>query len=235
LRAKEAELVIEAEAVRTRIAEYPDLLHDARTRAVYAKPNVRPGSELNGEVAKITARERKDLAALNGLEGDLSAVRAVIATEAARVQEEETAEARAQLSALHEKEEATWKQAGELLGDLAEVWNAYTELTTQAGRFAHENGLNATEALAVSPAPASFRAWLLLLHQASTDADVRAEPFTEQLIDSGIFRTESGELIADVRPAGTRQVEVRRKLDYGDRLYDLIPDLRNVVATMASV
>lgn len=123
---------------------------------------------------------------------------------------------------------------GKLLGDLAEVWNAYTELTTEAGRFAYENGLDASEALAVTPAPASFRAWLLLLHQASTDADVRAEPFTEQLIDSGIFRTGDGELVADVRPAGTRQVEVRRKLDDSDRLYDLIPDLRSVVATIAS-
>jgi hypothetical protein len=32
-----------------------------------------------------------------------------------------------------------------------------------------------------------------------------------------------------LRPAGTRQVEVRRKLDYADRLHDLIPDLRSIV------
>jgi hypothetical protein len=49
------------------------------------------------------------------------------------------------------------------------------------------------------------------------------------LIDSGIFGTESGAVVADVRPASTRQVEVRRKLDYADRLHDLIPDLRSVV------
>jgi hypothetical protein len=33
----------------------------------------------------------------------------------------------------------------------------------------------------------------------------------------------------NVRPAGTRRVEVPRKLDYADRLHDLIPDLRSIV------
>src|SRR2546430_1781473 len=136
LRAKEAELAIEVEAVRARIADYPDLLHDARSRAVYAKPNVRPAAELNGEVAKITARERKDVAALNGLQGDLSAVRSVINAEAARLAEEETAEARAQLEQLHKREEGVWTKAGELISALAGVWNELVEVVEEESRVA---------------------------------------------------------------------------------------------------
>jgi hypothetical protein len=120
---------------------------------VYAKPNVRPGAELNGEVAKITARERKDLAALTGLEGDLSAVRSVIAIEAARVAEEETAEARAQLTEFHEKEEAIWKQAAELFGELAGAWNAYVTLAEEEDKFANVSRLEGPGVLAVEPAP----------------------------------------------------------------------------------
>lgn len=62
-----------------------------------------------------------------------------------------------------------------------------------------------------------------------TDNEVRLEPHEEQLIDAGTFGTEHGGVVYDVCPAGTRQIEVRRKLDYADRLYDLIPDLRSVV------
>jgi len=235
LRAKEAELAIEVDAVRARIAEYPELLHDARSRAVYAKPNVRPGSELNGEVAKITARERKDLAALNGLEGDLSAVRSIIAVEAARVAEEETAEARAQLTEFHEKEQAIWKQASELFGELADAWNTYVTLAEEEDKFASGNRIEGPGVLAVEPAPLTFRSFLLLLLTASTDADVRAEPFTEQLTDIGAFGrrddqgNDIGGAVYEVRAAGTRQVETRRKLDYGDRLYHVVPDLRSVV------
>jgi hypothetical protein len=84
-------------------------------------------------------------------------------------------------------------------------------------------------ALAVVPAPLSFKSFLLLLHTAATDPEVRLEPYEEQLIDAAAFRTDHGGVAYDVRPAGTRQVEVRRKLDYADRLHDLIPDLRSVV------
>jgi hypothetical protein len=247
LRAKEADLAIEVDAARARIAEYPELLHDARSRAVYAKPNVRPGSELNGEVAKITAGERKDLAALNGLEGDLSAVRSVIAVEAERVAEEETAEARAQLAELHEKEEMTWKRAGKLLGDLASVWNAYVDLAEEEDRFATANGLEGSGVLAVEPTPATFKAFLLLLHQASTDETVRSEPHTEQLVDSGIYgrRDEHGNAfldkdgrdiggaIYDSRVVGTRTIETRHRLDARDVLFNVVPDLRSVVRALS--
>jgi predicted RNase H-like nuclease (RuvC/YqgF family) len=103
---QETRLSGEVEAARARIAEYPALLHDARSRAVYSKPNIRPGAELNGEVAKLTAKEKKDVASLQSLEQDLSAIRSVLAIEAQRVSEEATAKASRQLAELHEQEEA---------------------------------------------------------------------------------------------------------------------------------
>ena len=222
LRAKEAELAIEVEAVRARIADYPDLLHDARSRAVYAKPNVRPGAELNGEVAKITARERKDVAALNGLQGDLSAVRSVINAEAARLAEEE----------LHKREEGVWTKAGELISALAGVWNELVEVVEEESRVATSNRLEAPGVLAVEPVPATFKSFLLLLHVAATDPAVRAEPHVQELTDTGIFWSRDEALpgaVYDTRPAGTKTTDVRRRLDEHDRLFHLTPDLRSVV------
>jgi hypothetical protein len=219
LRAREAELAVAVDETRSRISRYPALLHDVRSRAIYAKPNVRPGAELNSEVSKLNAKERKDLAALNGLEGDLSAVRSVISVEAARVAEEETAVARAQIQELHAKEEAIWEQAGELVGELATVWNSFAALAEEEDRFATANGLDGSGALAVVPAPLSFKSFLLLLHTAATDPEVRAEPHEEQLIDAGAFRREHGGVVYDVRPAGVRQVDGRRKLDYNHKLF----------------
>jgi hypothetical protein len=239
LRAKEAELAIAVDEARTRLAAYPEQLHDARSRAIYAKPNVRPGAELNGEVGKITARERKDLAALNGLEGDLSAVRSVIAVEAVRVAEEETAAARAQQAEYHDQEEAVWKCGSELFAALADVWNELVEIIETEDRFAQANGLDAAGALAVTPAPESFKAWLLLLHQASTDAEVRSELHTEQLVDSGVYgrRDEHGNDIGgavyDTRVVGIRTLETRRRLDERDVLYHVVPDLRGVVRKLS--
>jgi hypothetical protein len=239
LRAKEAELAIEVDAAHARIAEYPQLLHDARSRAVYAKPNVRPGAELNGEVAKITARERKDLGALNGLEGDLSAVRSVIAVEAARVAEEETAAARAQQAEYRDQEEAVWNRAGELIGELATVWNDYVQVAEEEDRLAQASGLAGSGILAIEPAPSTFKAFLLLLLSASTDADVRSEPHTEQFVDSGIYgRRDSdgndiGGAVYDTRIVGTRTRETRRRLDERDVLYHVVPDLRSVVRKLS--
>src|SRR2546427_4528764 len=88
LQARESELAIAVEEARARIAAYPDQLHEARSRAIYAKPNVRPGAELNSEVAKLNAKEKKDLDGLRALEADLSACRGVLAIEAQRVTEE---------------------------------------------------------------------------------------------------------------------------------------------------
>ena len=49
------------------------------------------------------------------------------------------------------------------------------------------SGLEGSGVLAVELTPSTFKAFLLLLLSAATDADVRSEPFTEQLVDSGIY------------------------------------------------
>lgn len=233
LRAREAELAEKVEDKRTHLSEYPAKIAEANLELVYA--GKRPLTSLNSPLQKLRDAEKKDVTTLVTLEGELSAVRSVIAVEAARVAEEETAAARAQTKELHAKEEAIWRQAAELFSELAGAWNAYVTLAEEEDKFASVNRLEGPGVLAVEPAPLTFRSFLLLLLAASTDADVRAEPFTEQLADIGAFGrrddqgNDIGGAVYEVRPAGTRQVEVRRKLDYADRLHDLIPDLRSVV------
>jgi hypothetical protein len=177
--------------------------------------------------------EKSDVTKLNGLQADLSAVRSVIQGEDVKVREQETQAARAALGLLHEQEEAIWKQAGSILSEFASLWNKYVDLAEEEDRFALANGLDSSSSLAVVSAPLSFKDFLRLLHRAATDPEVRLEPHEEQQIDAGAFRTEHGGVAYDVRPAGTRLVEVRRKLDYADRLYGLIPDLRGVVRRLS--
>jgi hypothetical protein len=238
LQAKEAELAIAVDEARARIAEYPALLHDARSRAIYAKPNVRPGAELNGEVAKLNAKERKDLDGLRSLEADLSACRGLVATEAARVHEEETAEARKQLELLQEQEKDVWTKAGELFASLADVWNDLVEIIETEDRLVQASKLEGFGVLAVEPTPANFRAFLLLLHTAAIAEDVRSAPHTEQLVDTGIYgrRDENGHdvggAIYDTRVVGTRTLETRRRLDERDVLFNVVPDLRSVVRAL---
>jgi len=239
LQAREAELAIAAEEARARIAAYPEQLHEARSRAIYAKPNVRPGAELNSEVSKLNAKEKKDLDGLRSLEADLSACRGVLAIEAQRVTEEATAEARAQLAKLHDQEEAVWKRGSELFASLADVWNELVEIIETEDRFVQASKLEGSGVLAVEPTPASFKAFLLLLHTAATAEDVRSAPHTEQLVDSGIYgrRDENGNDIGgatyDTRPAGTRTIETRRRLDERDVLYHVVPDLRSIVRKLS--
>jgi hypothetical protein len=237
LRQRESELAEKVEATRSRLSEYSTLIAAARRDAVYAgRP--RPGGELGGSVRTLTDNERKDATALVGLEGDLSAIRSVIAEEAARLAEEDLAEARKQIAELHKREELLWTKAGEVFAELAGVWNQFVEIAEQEDAFASTNGLVGSGVLSVEPAPATFKAFLLLLLTASTDAEVRAEPVTEQLADIGAFgrRDEHGNdlggAVYDVRPAGTKTVEVRRRLDDFDRLFSLTPDLRSVVRAL---
>jgi DNA repair exonuclease SbcCD ATPase subunit len=229
LQEQEVKLAQQVEQLREKIATYPDRIAKERESAWYAKPSKRPLAQLNSPLQKLLDAEKGDVATLNGLQQDLSAVRNVIQQEDVRVREQETASARAQTQELHAKEEAIWKEAGELFGELANVWNTYVDLAEEEDRFATASGLDGSGALAVVPAPLSFKSFLLLLHRAATDSEVRLEPYEEQLIDAGAFRTEHGGVGYDVRPAGTRQIEVRRKLDYGDRLIYVLPDLRSVV------
>jgi hypothetical protein len=78
-----------------------------------------------------------------------------------------------------------------------------------------------------------------LLRSAATDADVRAEPHTEQLVDSGIYgrRDENGNDIGgvtyDTRFVGTRTLETRRRLDEHDILFNAVPELRTVVRALS--
>jgi hypothetical protein len=78
-----------------------------------------------------------------------------------------------------------------------------------------------------------------LLHSAATDADVRSEPHTEQLVDSGIYgRRDSdgndlGGAIYDTKVVGSRTIETRRRLDERDVLYYVVPDLRSVVRRLS--
>jgi hypothetical protein len=229
LREQEANLVEQVEQLLEKINTYPEKIKAAREEAFYAKPSKRPLATLNSPLQRLIDAEKKDVTTLNGLQADLSAVRNVLHQEDAKVREQETHAARAALELLNEQEEAIWKQAGELFGELSSLWNKYVDLAEEEDRFASANGLDSSSALAVVPAPPSFRSFLILLHTAATDPEVRLEPHEEQLIDAGTFRTEHGGVAYDVRPAGTRQVEVRRKLDHADRLHDLIPDLRSIV------
>jgi hypothetical protein len=239
LQAREAELAIAVDEAQARIAAYPEQLHEARSRAIYAKPNVRPGAELNSEVSKLNAKEKKDLDGLRALEADLSACRGVLAIEAQRVAEEATTSDRAQLAKLHDQEETVWKRGSELFASLADVWNELVEIVETEDRFVQANKLEGSGVLAVEPTPASFKAFLLLLHTASTDEEVRAEPFVEQLSDTGIFgrRDENGNDLGgatyDSRVVGTRTIETRHRLDARDRLFSIVPDLRSVVRALS--
>jgi hypothetical protein len=230
LRSRESQLAEQVEAKRARVSEYPEKIAEANRDLVYA--GKRPLTQLNSPLQKLRDAEKKDVTSLVTLEGELSAVRSVIAVEAARVAEEETAAARAAMQEFHAKEEATWEKAGKAFAELTGIWNQYVELAEEEDRFAAANGIDGADALAVAPAPLSFKSFLLLLHRAATDPEVRLEPYEEQLIDAGAFRTDHGNVVYDVKPAGTRQVEMRRKLDTGDRLHDLIPDLTAVVRAL---
>jgi len=78
----------------------------------------------------------------------------------------------------------------------------------------------------VEPTPVSLTSFLRTLVDITTDpAGVfRAEPYEEQLIDSGPIRNENG-VVQKVAPAGTRKVRQRRSIDANDVLYSITPDL----------
>jgi hypothetical protein len=214
---------------------YPQELHEPRQRSWYSSPKARPGAELTGEVAKLTAKEKKDVASLNGFQGDLAAVRAILAVEAQRESERTADAARKQLASRHELEESAWTDAGRVFAELANAWNRYVTIAEESITYASSNGLDASDAPAVTPAPASFKDFIALLLAASTDEDVRSAPHTEELLDSGIFgrRGSNGEDLDgatyDTRIVGTRTVDTRRRLDERDVLYRVVPDLRHVV------
>jgi hypothetical protein len=235
LREKEAEVAAEVDTVRNRLEGYPAAQATEREHSWYSNQKNHPLSKLNTPLQKLIDAEKKDVATLNGLNQDLSAIRNVIAQEDGRVREQETAEARAQLEQLHRQEEDVWTKAGELLESMATVWNSYVAQVEQSHQFASANGLESSDALAVIPGPSSFREFFDLLLTAATSDEVRSEPHTEQLVDSGIYgrRDENGNDIGgatyDTRIVGMRTLETRRRLDERDVLYYVVPDLRSVV------
>jgi hypothetical protein len=228
LRARETELAQRVEDTRERLSQYSRLIAEARREAVYAG-KARPGGELTGPVETLRKKERQDASALPGLEGDLSAVRSVIAEESARLALEETAEARATLQKLHKQEEAVYQRAGELISELAGIWNSLVEILEEESKIAAANRLEAPGVLAVEPAPSTFKSWLDLLHTAATDPAVHAPPHLQELTETGIYGNGHGGASYETRPAGTQITEVRRRLDAHDRLFHLIPALGGVV------
>jgi hypothetical protein len=225
LRAREGELVEKVEAKRTSLDEYPAKIAEENRNLVYA--GKRPLTQLNSPLQKLLDAQKKDATTLTTLEGELSAVRSVIEVEAIRQSEEETAEARVQIAEMHVKEEAIWKQASEAFAEMASVWNKYVSQAEESSKFAHENGLDPSTALAVVPAPLSFRSWLLLLHVASTDPTVHAPPHVQEMFETGNYNGRY-----ETHPAPAKVTEVRRKLDHGDRLFHLIKPLGGVVRAL---
>jgi hypothetical protein len=223
LRAKEVELTAEKDAVRERLASYPAKIAAEREQAWYSKPSKRPLTQLNSPLQKLIDADAKDAKILAGLEADLSAMRSVIAEEDLRVREQETAEARAQLELLHDKEEAVYQRGGEALAALASVWNELVEILEEASQLAAANRLEAG-ILAVEPVPPTFKSWLNLLLVAATDPDVRAEPVVREETETGNFGG-----VYETRPVGLVTTEVRRRLDARDRLFHLIKPLGDVV------
>jgi hypothetical protein len=167
------------------------------------------------------------------LEQDLSAIRSVLAVEAQRETEKAVEATRKQLAGLHEQEREIWSNAGKLLAELVGIWNSYTEQVQEASRFAAANRLPNSDALAVTPGPGSFKAFLDLLLTAATN-EVRAADYQAPLIDVGAFRTEHGGAVYAVKPAGTETMVVRRRLDERDVLFHLVPDLRSIVRKLHS-
>jgi hypothetical protein len=235
LQEQEATLAEQVEQLIEKIAVYPEQIRAAREEAFYAKPSKRPLASLNSPLQKLIDAEKADVVKLNGLQADLAAVRNVIQQEDVRVREQETAGAREQLAKLHDKEEKVWQRAGELLGDLAAVWNELVEIVEEESQLAAANRLDGSGILAVEPVPSDFKAFLSLLHVAATDPAVHAAPHVQELTETGIFgrRDEHGNALTgayfDTRPAGTQTTIVRRKLDEHDRLFHLIPALGSIV------
>jgi hypothetical protein len=227
LREQEVTLAEQAAQLLEKINTYPAKIRAAREEAFYVKPSKRPLAQLNSPLQKLIDAEKADVVKLNGLQADLGAVRNVIQQEDLRVRELETASARAQLTALNVKEEAIYKRAGEAFADLAGVWNELVQILEEESQVAEANGLEAPGVLAVEPVPSTFKSFLLLLLTAATDPTVRMPPHVQELTETGNYGG-----FYETRPAGTKTTEVRRRLDHGDRLFHLLPDLRDAVRSV---
>jgi hypothetical protein len=184
LRAHEAEIEEQLDDVRARVASYPDLLHAARERAVYAGKR-RPGGDLTGEIRKLAEKERKDVASLRELQGELAAVQSVLAAEAQRQAEESLVEIREQDETFRERQTELVKEAGKVFASLVAIYNDLIESFEQhdqardkVRRKLPPNLAEVLDAggsfLAVSPTPVTFVSFLRMLREAATDSNYRA-------------------------------------------------------------
>jgi hypothetical protein len=228
LRQHEAEMIQERDEAQARLAEYEPKQAAAREQHYFTKGTKRPLGNANSALQKLLDAEQKDLAALRSLEADLSAIRVAIEARDAAVREQKTAEARKEVEQLNEKEEAIWESAGALFEQLVSTWGEHGAIVRETRSLARANGLDASDTLAVEPAPETFRDFVGLLLDVCLDptGQRRTPDREEQLLDSGPIRTETGELVHRIRPAGTRLVQVRRPADHHDRLIAILPDLR---------
>jgi hypothetical protein len=237
LERQRGELVDQREALRAEVAELPAQIKHEREEAVYAKPTRRPGSELGGAVNKLEEKLRKKTAAIATLDQDISALNAVIEREDAKRQEEETAAARRALGQLHKHEEAVWKRTGEAFSELVSCWNELVDIAEKENALAVTSGLE--RSVLVTPFPASFRALLIRLIDGALDPtnEYRVGPEERDIIDYGVYgrRDEKGNdlggAVYDGRKLGTETIERRKKLDPGDVLFNVLPDLRGKVRT----
>jgi hypothetical protein len=234
LREQEASLAEQADQLLEKINTYPARIKAAREEAIFSKPNKRPLATLNSPLHRLLEAEKKDVVTHNGLQADLTAIRNVLAQEDAKVRDQEKIAARAQTQELRAREEAIWKQAGSVLEQLATCFNEYAEQVEEAHRFTSSHGLERSEALSVVPGVDSFKAFVDLLVTAALSDEVRAPDYEQPLIDSGVFRGDHGTNVYDVRPAGSKQVSVRKKLDERDILFHAVPALGGIVRKLRS-
>ena len=131
------------------------------------------------------------------------------------------------LTAAWAGEGGPYGRAGKLFAQLVDVYGEIVDLLQQEDYHANASGLDGPGIAAVEPAPVSLTSFLRTLVDITTDpAGVfRAEPYEEQLIDSGPIRNENGGVVQKVAPAGTRKVRQRRSIDANDVLYSITPDL----------
>lgn len=183
LRAHEAELEALLDDARARVQSYPDLLHAARERAVYAGKR-RPGGDLTGEIRKLAEKEKKDVASLRELQGDLAAVRSVLAAEAQREAEESLARVRARDEQYRAAQADVVSKAAAAFVGLVEAWGEFCAQVEEHARTREDavrslppnlsHHLRAESApLLLTPTPKTFEAFVRMLTDATLDPNKR--------------------------------------------------------------
>jgi hypothetical protein len=183
LREREASLAAQLEDVRGRVAAYPELIQEARVQTVYAGPK-RPGGDLTGAVRKLSEKERKDVASLRELQGDLAAVRSVLEREAQREAEHALAHVRTQDEQYRAAQSDVLKRAGTAFVDLVRAWGEFcaqveehAQTRENAARSLPPNLsqhlLAESAPLLLTPTPKTFEAFVRMMTDATLDPNKR--------------------------------------------------------------